>query len=54
MSKAIPSKPPQRPFQPTYSVTTTTRVPGRGGSAVPPADVEGQGPASELGESSLA
>jgi hypothetical protein len=31
MSKAIPTKPPQRPFQPTYSVTTTTRVPGRAG-----------------------
>ena len=29
MSKAIPSKPPQRPFRPAYAVTTTTRVPGR-------------------------
>jgi hypothetical protein len=31
MSKAIPTKPPQRPFRPTYEVTTTTRVPGRAG-----------------------
>jgi hypothetical protein len=29
MSKAVPTKPPVRPFQPAYEVTTTTRVPGR-------------------------
>ena len=33
MSKAIPSKPPIRPFQPAYALTTTTRVPGRSGGA---------------------
>jgi hypothetical protein len=45
MSKAIPSKPPQRPFQPTYSVTTTTRVPGR--IVVPVPREEPQGSATE-------
>lgn len=29
MSKAVPSKPPIRPFKPTYALTTATRVPGQ-------------------------
>jgi len=29
MSKAVPSKPPIRPFRPTYGLTTATRVPGQ-------------------------
>jgi hypothetical protein len=32
MSKAVPSKPPIRPFRPAYAVTTTTRVPGQRGA----------------------
>jgi hypothetical protein len=29
VTKAIPSKPPVRPFQPAYAITTATRVPGQ-------------------------
>ncbi|WP_459983331.1 hypothetical protein [Nocardioides sp. AN3] len=35
MSKTVPTKPPRRPFQPAYEVTTTTRVPGRVGAPEP-------------------
>jgi len=40
MPKTIPSKPPQRPFNPTYAVTTTARVPGRVGEQAVPDEVE--------------
>jgi hypothetical protein len=41
MSKAVPSKPPRRPFRPSYAVTTTTRVPGRPNPLTRPLDGEG-------------
>ena len=44
MSKAIPSKPPTRPFQPAYTVTTTARVPGRVGQPALADDVEAEAP----------
>ena len=47
MSKAIPSKPPIRPFQPAYVVTTTTRVPGRSGGANRIKGAGPTGPASD-------
>jgi hypothetical protein len=40
MSRAVPTKPPVRPFQPAYAVTTTTRVPGRPGPAERPDEGE--------------
>jgi hypothetical protein len=54
MSKAVPSKPPQRPFTPTYAVTTTTRVPGRGGGPGRPDAGERPGSAPDDVESPLA
>jgi hypothetical protein len=50
MSKAIPSKPPRRPFTPAYAVTTTTRVPGMTGGATrpePSRDLDGGQTAAE-------
>lgn len=41
MSKAIPTKPPHRPFRPAYAVNTTTRVPGRPGTAGGPVVIPG-------------
>ncbi|MDH2412963.1 hypothetical protein [Nocardioides sp. CER19] len=43
MSKAIPSKPPLRPFTPAYSVTTAARVPGRSTGPTRPDAVERPG-----------
>ncbi|SFB93857.1 hypothetical protein SAMN04487968_102371 [Nocardioides terrae] len=40
MPKTIPTKPPQRPFRPSYAVTTTARVPGRVGGPVEPDEAE--------------
>jgi hypothetical protein len=40
MSRAIPTKPPARPFQPTYTITTTRRVPGRATEPVQVDDAE--------------
>lgn len=52
MSKAIPSKPPLRPFTPTYSVTTAARVPGRSGGPARPDKGERPAPDSTAGPAS--
>ena len=45
MSKAVPSKPPIRPFRPTYGLTTATRVPGqRNAPLIEQAEPAGQTP----------
>jgi hypothetical protein len=47
MSKAVPSKPPIRPFRPAYAITTTTRVPGRPSAPLLPDEVEPSQPPSD-------
>jgi hypothetical protein len=54
MSKAVPSKPPIRPFRPSYAVTTTTRVPGQRTAPILPDRIEPSPPATDGSDGVLA
>ena len=54
MSKAVPSKPPIRPFRPAYAITTATRVPGQRSAPILPDAAEPTQPPSEASDGVLA